>query len=64
MFESCQLLVKECALGTGYLLRLSLPQKSMGRKSVGRITDYSNMTSAVYHERKATNQTNKLCLSS
>ena len=51
MFESCQLLVKECAMGTGYLLRLSLPQKSVGRKSVGRITDYSNMTSAVYHER-------------
>ena len=33
--------------------------KSLPSKSVVRVTGCTNMTSAVYHGRKATNQTNK-----
>ena len=42
-FTSCQVLVKGSAQSSGLQLRLSLP-----RKSVIRITDRPDMTSAVY----------------
>ena len=52
--SSCQLMVKGCALSTGYLPRGGLP-----RNSVDRITDRPIMTSAVDRGRKASTQTNK-----
>ena len=48
------LMAKRCALSNGNLLRGGLP-----RNSVDMITDSPNMTSAVYHGRKASTQTNK-----
>ena len=45
-------MAKGCALSTGYLPRGGLP-----RKSVDRITDRPDMTSAVDHGRKASTQT-------
>ena len=42
---------ERCALNTGCPLRLTLP-----RKSVVRVTDRLDMTLAVYHRHKATNQ--------
>ena len=47
-------MAKGCALSTGYLPRGGLP-----RNSVDRITDCSDMTSAVDRGRKASIQTNK-----
>ena len=47
-------MAKEFTLSTGNLPRGGLP-----RNSVVRITDRPDMTSAVYHGRKALNQTNK-----
>ena len=45
-------MAKGCALSTGYLPRGGLP-----RKSVDRITDRPDMTSAVDRGRKASTQT-------
>ena len=36
-----------------------LPLEDLPSNSVGRITDHPDMTSAVYHGHRATNQTNK-----
>ena len=47
-------MVKECMLSTGEGHLRALP-----RKSVVRITEHPDMTSAVYHGRKASNQTKK-----
>ena len=47
-------MAKGCALSTGYLPRGGLP-----RNSVDRLTDRSDMTSAVDSGRKASTQTNK-----
>ena len=52
--NSCQLMVKGCALSTGYLPRGGLP-----RNSVDRIIDRPDTTSAVDRGRKASTQTNK-----
>ena len=46
-------MAKGCALSTGYLPRGGLP-----RNSVDRITERSDMTSAVDRGRKAPTQTN------
>ena len=48
-------MAKECNLCTG---KLSLGVGGLPRNSVVRISDHPNMTSAVYHGCKATNQTN------
>ena len=48
-------MAKGCALSTGYMPRGGLP-----RNSVDRITDRSDMTSAVDRGRKASTQT-KIC---
>ena len=47
-------MAKRCTLSTENLLRGGL-----ARNSVDRITDHSDMTSAVYLGRKASTQTNK-----
>ena len=52
--EHLSINAKRCALSTGNLLRGGLP-----RNSVDRITDRSDMTSAVYRGSKASTQTNK-----
>ena len=52
--SSFQLMMKGCALSTGYRSRGGLP-----RNSVDRITDCPDMTSAVDRGRKASTQTNK-----
>ena len=49
--DAAHLLMKECAMTSGLLLGFSL-----SRKSVIKITDNPDMTSAVYREHKATNQ--------
>ena len=46
-------MAKECTLSTG-----KLPLEGLLKNSVVRITDGPDMTAAVYHGRKATNQTN------
>ena len=57
-FTSCQLLVKGCTLSLDEPLRLSLL-----KKSVVRITDRPDMTSAVYRGRKSKNQTKQqICI--
>ena len=48
--SSCQLVVKECTLRTG-----KLPPRGLSRNSVLRIIDRPDITSTVYHGRKATN---------
>ena len=50
--SSYQLMVKGCALSTGYL-----PHGGLPRNSVDRITDRPDMTSAVDRGRKASTQT-------
>ena len=52
-------MAKRCALSTGYL-----PQGSLPRNSVDRITDRPDMTSAVDRGRKASTQTKNLANSS
>ena len=50
-------MAKECTLST-----CKLPPEGLPRNSVVRITDSLDMTSAVYHGSKETNQTNKTLL--
>ena len=47
-------MVMECMLSTG-----KLPLEGLPKNSVVRITDRPDMTSAVYHGHKASNQTIK-----
>ena len=49
--EQCQLMVIECTLSAG-----KLPQGGLSRKSVVKITDFSDISAAVYYGHKATNQ--------
>ena len=52
---SCQLLMKEWALNTG-----KLPQSHAKEQFFFKVNARPEMTSAVYHGCKASNQTNKL----